>query len=712
MTKRGGCRARRTTTAACAGVAILVTSAPLTPASAQAESAAGAVRVAVQEMSAFLAPGGRFTLRARLVSDAQEHLDRVQVRLRIGRAVGSRSELQQLARTPPADGSIVEVDDEDVPDELAPGDVAPLDLDIPAEDLGRRLGSANGVHPIRIEVRARVGSGSRVRVGTADTFLPWWPQPTEATRVAWVWPLTAGDRRGGDGRFISDRLAEELDTDGRLDTLLRVAARAADRVPLTWAIDPALVEAAADMADGYSVRRGRRTSEGGIGADGAARWLDGARAALSDRRSRTLPLPYGDPDVAALTRAGLRDMIGSAIDAGQRLLAANRFTNTVPDLSWPPDGAVDVPTVGVLTATGVRTLLVSDASLQAAEEDASNATPSAATTVEGAAATPVTVLAADGELSRMVGSGPAADGAAEGTRLALQRFVAETAFFTLERPSQSRDLVVAPPRTWNPSRAFARGLLDLTAAVPWVRPDVLTNVATRPRDDVDRFLTYPAAARARELPGAVLTAARVQRDRVEQFRSILVPTRDERPDPLPERLELALLRAASARFRDEPDGARALVTEVRDLLTDRFGKVSVAQGGLITMGGDTARLPITLVNDLDRTVRVQVRIETRNRLSLPEGAVREEVVAPGRRQLQVAARALVPGDFVVAVSLAAPDGTPLPGQPTTLRVRSSAYGRVALAITIGAFVLLLLGSAARLLGRRSRRRGSAEEAAA
>jgi len=667
---------------------------------AQSADAPLPVQVAVQEISPYLEPDGTFVLRARLVSGSSTTLDRVQVRIRVDDAVGSRSELQQLASEPPSDADFLTLDDELVPDELSPGDVASLDVELPADtpELRRLFGSTNGVHPVRIEVRARDGAGSRTRVGVADTFLPWWPHPTERTRIAWLWPLVATDHRGADGRFVDDSLAEELE-DGRLDTLLSVGAAASGTTPVTWVLDPMLAESAATMSRGYVVR-GPKGSIDGAGRDAATRWLAAARAALGDVRTRTLALPYADPDVTALTRAGLRDVVGTAVRTGRTLLVDLGLPPGEPDLAWPPEGAVDVPTLGVLASNGVRHVLVADSSLEA-PDDESSATASAASPLVGATATPLTAVAVDSALSDIVADGPGAGRTAEGTRLALQRVVAETAFFTLERPSISRDLVVAPPRLWNPARPYAARLLDLSASVPWLRPDVVTNVAGRPRDDVDRFLTFTAAARERELPGELLSATTVERDRVERYRSILVPSSgDTGTGSLPDRLELALLRTTSSRFRDRTGDGRDLLNGVRRVLDAQFGKVTVARGGLITMGGDTARLPITLVNDLDATVRVQVRIDSRNRLSLPDGEVRTEVVPPGRRQLQVSARALVPGDFVITVALATPDGRALPGEPTPLRVRSSAYGKVALAVTVGAFVLLLLGSATRLVRRR------------
>ncbi|HVF21284.1 MAG TPA: DUF6049 family protein [Mycobacteriales bacterium] len=675
--------------------------APSGDALAQAENERLTVQVAVEEISPYLSPEGSLVLRARLVSRSSIALDRVQVRIRVDDAVRSRSELQQLAGSPPDDADFLTVDDELVPDELSPGDVAEIDLRIPAEspELRRLFGSGNGVHPLRIEVRARGAGSTRTRVGVADTFLPWWTADTDRTRIAWLWPLVSDDHRGADGRFVDDDLAEEISDDGRLDTLLTLGTAAAPTTPVTWVIDPLLAESVAAMSRGYDVPRKGGSTEG-AGQPAATAWLTAARAALADGRTRTVALPYADPDIAALTRAGLRDVVGNAIRTGRSVLNDVGLPQGDLRVSWPPDGAVDVPTLGVLASNGIRDVIVADTGLESADDN-TNATPSAASSLDGATATPLTAIAADSALSALVAEGPAAGGTAEGTRLALQRVLAETAFFTLERPSVSRDLVIAPPRLWNPSRPFAAGLLALSGEVPWLRPDVISNVAQRPRDDVERFLSYTGVARERELPAGLLESSTVEREQVERYRSILVPgSGDTATGSLPDRLELALLRSTSARFRDDLDGAGDLLSDVRDVLSSHFEKVSVAQGGVITMGGDTARLPITIVNDLDATVRVQVRIDSRNRLSLPDGEVRTEVVPPGRRQLQVSAQAQVPGDFIITVALATPDGRALPGEPTTLRVRSSAYGKVALAVTIGAFVLLLLGSAARLIRRR------------
>jgi hypothetical protein len=64
--------------------------------------------------------------------------------------------------------------------------------------------------------------------------------------VAGLWPLTDGVHRGVGEDFLHDNLATDLAPNGRLGELLRVGSDAG--IPLSYAVDPALVDDAAAMA--------------------------------------------------------------------------------------------------------------------------------------------------------------------------------------------------------------------------------------------------------------------------------------------------------------------------------------------------------------------------------------------------------------------------------------------------------------------------------
>jgi hypothetical protein len=372
-----------------------------------------------------------------------------------------------------------------------------------------------------------------------------------------------------------------------------------------------------------------------------------------------------------------------------------------PQLAWPQDGQLDVRTQDLLTGAGVQGIVVAESALPL--QQSLNYTPTAPYSLQSGALG-VTALVADGELARLVADGPGE----QGRRLAVQRFLAETALITLERPNDGRSVVVTPPRTWDPDPAYAGQLLSFTAAVPWLSATTLSQTLHEPVSSAPRSL-QPAAISGALGPAYVGTVAAARR-LLARYRSILTV-----PGDLPGLLDDALLRAESARWRDDPGGGGRLVTAVTAALRAEFGKLQVATGGTVTLAGSSGKIPITIINDLDQPVLIRIRLNTGGRLTLDENCYRActpQPIAPGRATLNFNGSAKAAGAFPISVELLppAPDNTPLV-PPATLRVRSKNLGALALVITIGAFVMLLGASANRLLKRRRAGAAAAEATA-
>jgi hypothetical protein len=135
-------------------------------------------------------------------------------------------------------------------------------------------------------------------------------------------------------------------------------------------------------------------------------------------------------------------------------------------------------------------------------------------------------------------------------------------------------------------------------------------------------------------------------------------------------------------------------------------RLRLVSGSLVTMTGRSGSIPLTFVNDLGQPVRIRVRLDSRHRLTLAipgyESPRGQEVALPaGTSTVVVRGKAATGGLFPINVEVLAPDGSPLAVR-ATLKVRSTAYGAVALAVTGVAFGLLLVASATRLLQRRRR----------
>jgi hypothetical protein len=645
---------------------------------AQQDPAENVVRVDVRALSTALVPNvtERLVVRARAVNTGAEPLRRLRVGLRFGQPLRGRSAVA-ADNAPAKQGT--RVGDGVLGDgELAAGGTGEVDFDVPLSALPFRHSAQPGIYPLRIEVRERFQV-----VGAADTFVMWWPKGAPSVRVAWVWPLVEPSHRGVGNDFFDNDLAGSI-TDGRLAALLAVGA--ASKAPLTWAVDPELLDSVHRMTGSYTV-----LGKEGTSSAAARAWLDRARAAL--RSASVLPLPYADPDLATTATGALAADAGRAFQLGREVLGRDAANTGNARLAWPPGTSLDPGTESLLAGQGVKGVVVPEAALPLTEQ--LYYTPSAPAPLATGALGSTTALVADGQLNRFV-----ADPEREtGPRLAAQRFLADTAMIALERPGDLRDVVVTPPRTWQPPvRDFAAQLLEQTANAPWIQAvDLDTVLADQPS----------GAARSRTPGGrGVLAADQVRR--VLDARRLLQRVRGILTDPkrAPEALadlDDALLRAVSAEWGGGDVRGQRLTDTVVATVQAQLARLRVVAGGTVTMTGRSGKIPLTFQNDLGQPVRVKVRLDSNHRLELEGKAAYERgheiVVPPGSSTLVISGRATTGGRFPITVELLGPDNAPL-GARTTVLVRSTAYGVVALGVTGAAFVLLLIASATRLLRRR------------
>jgi hypothetical protein len=656
--------------AAVAALALAATTlapAAASPRAAQPVPEADAVRVDLRSMTPFLVPGEVETLSvvATVQNTGQEPLRRLRMSLRFGDPLRGRSDIangQPLARlgTRVADAPLGE-------GELAPAGTTEARFDVEVGDLPFRNSPRQAVYPLRVEIRAR-----GVVLGAADTYVMWWPaRGAPRVRLAWVWPLVEpGHRALGDDFFDDEALGDSIE-DGRLVTLLRVGSTA--RIPLTWAVDPALLDALRRMANGYTVggREGRR----GASAKAFLERLRGLRDA------HVLPLPYADPDLTLTADDGEAQ---EAYAVGAAILTRELGVTGDARLAWPPGGTLSPGVASHLAGRGVKGLVVPEEALPLAES--LYYTPTAATTLESGVVD-TTALVVDGQLSSVLRR------EARDVQLDVQRFLADSAMVSLERPNDVRDVVVAPPRAWDPLAPFATQLLTRTREAPWLEPVTLADVLAGRRSDAARTLTPPGPQVVPPALGERVAAARASVARLSSFLAIESGRADQRIDDLDD----ALLRALSSQ-----GGGDRLVTAVNDAVKAQFAKVRIVPGGVITMTGRSGRIPLTFQNDLGQTVNVAVRLDTKNRLALKDDAQwrRGKVIAvpPGGSTRVIEGKATTGGLFPIKVELLA-DGAPI-GDAIDLRVRSTAWGAVALGVTGVAFGLLLVGSATRLVRRR------------
>jgi len=646
-------------------------------------------------------PGDTLTLRGSLTGGGVTTYDSVTVRLRVSRnALVSRTEVAEVADGTPGlrDGLPVAGTEQVVATSLAPGARADWVISIPVDDLSL---PRNGVFVIGVEARGSTGGGSSTpeRIGLRKTFLPWMPQPAQLapTRLTWLWPLTDRPSRDTSGAFTSQRaaaqLAEATAAGGRLDTLVS----APGSMPVTWLVDPDLLESVAALGAEHRIRSGKR-SRTAPPDPVARRWWQGLRQGLIGKP--VAALPYADPDLAALRRNGQAVRIGHALARGSAATTALLGRPVGTDLVWPPDGLADAATLATLRRAGVRTVVLDNTVVVPRQE--LNYTPTGRARVDTPDG-PLDVLVADAELTATI----AADLADPGTALlAAQHFLADTALITLERPIVARTILVAPPRHWSPPAAWLASLLAETRRAPWLQIVGLDTLQVTPPATglSDATLVAPLGAAARELPARhIASVRRVARD-AGRVTSVLT-----QPEAVTELYDAALLRAQSSSWRGDQAATAAYLAMLRgDVLAD-LSKVRVIGRDLVTLSSKSGTIPVTVTNELTQPVRIRLslapKVPSRLRVATPD-AIR---IGAGRKTtIKVPAVAYANGLTVLDVQLLTPDGQAY-GPATSLRVNATNYGNLGLVVVVGAGVLLLvaagLRNVVRLRRARARRRG-------
>ena len=668
-------------------------------------------------------PGQTLTVRGRLANTGAEPVGDLRPQLLVSRTrIGSRGAFDDIAATPhgamaadaaPATTAHISIGRSS----LQPGQSTTFSASVPIDDLD--LPQTWQVYEMGVTVSGSTTLGVHT-VGELRTFLPYAPvgQPGTGapTQLAWIWPLVDRPHRTTSTDWTDDQLATELKTGGRLDMLLNAAAAAETQhapppprtprrkhhkvrpapprptitpVPVTWAIDPMLIQDVQAMSAGYTVGADSRA---GSGEAAAKSWLSALKSAAS--HGAVLRLPYADPDLVAVIRAGLASQAQQAIAVGQKQLST-LFPSAL-GYAWPLDGLSDRHTLDTLADSGTTTFVLNGSALPVVSGDQS-LTPGAHAKVATRDGSMDAVLV-DDRLSNAVDAA-ATDPAL--TALTTQRVLSELLMIQAEHPSVARSVVIAPDRRWAPSPQLAQKLVAGSGRVPWVQPLTLDQVVAAPVYSLVQrgtVIDYPATARAAELHRSYLRSTLPLGRRLDAFAAIL-----PLGDPQARRFDDGRLRLLSSAWRSDPAGADAARDRLEAAVAKTMQQVRITTqpDSLVTLTGSSGTVPITVSNELDTPVQVAISAVADPHLEVKRGSRVTRTVRPHTQvPVDVRVTALTRGVATLTVSLSTPGpgGRPY-GPPVVLRVNSTAYGLEALLITGGATAVLFFGAGMRLVRR-------------
>jgi Family of unknown function (DUF6049) len=678
----------RTITRALAALAVATTLVAALATAAPAQDAAPTLEVVLTRISPAVTPKDPLGYRVAVRNRGPAPVRVESVRALLGLPVGTRSDLASLLAAPGGSLSGQQVDQfQPAAAEVAPG--ASLQLEARQVPLPQGVGEeqAGVVLPLTIRVQA---GGVTAGLTTFVVDLP--GRARQPLRAALLVPVREPTHRNPAGDFVDDKLGDLLATDGSLGAVADELARL-DAPAVTMVVDAMLVEDATAMVGGWRLRQGRQRTPvppGDRRSGHADQFLKLLKAAA--RGQQPAAFAYGNADLPALVAAGGGDRAKDAVVVGRNELENGLGTPPEDSLVWPVDGAVDGALLRAIEQTGGDVVVLDPRHLPAPSTTVTqNATVDLGGGPDGQRA-----LVGDAVLTAAL-----ADPRAQSAPVELaQRVLAETAVTWLERPNSSdpRSILLAPPQDWRPSGTFFRALVQGLGAAPWLRlqPAVTMagDVPQGPAEGERRLATVTRDDQLRGLPRPYLDRVARTRSELDSFRRAVGNDAQPGADSFDRDLlvaESSDWRPATARVR-----GRGYIGAVRQNIGSVYRRIEVGTTP-VTLTARRGKIPITVANNSSRRVTVVLRL-TSPKVDLP-AASEPFVLEPRRRTtqlLEVGTRAT--GTFPIQVDVLTPD-IEVEIARGGVRLTSTAFNRVALALTGGAAGLLLVWWG---LGRRRR----------
>ena len=683
-------------------VASLLASTPTTPSAVAAPAverpALGAGDLTIQITSlapAIPEPGDELTVAGSITNSSDAPVSDVSALLRVSPTpLVNRDEIPEvLAGAGQRLGEPIVGADDAVADELAPGQSRPFEVRADIDDLG--LGGA-GVYVTGVEARGDAGAGT-VRQDMDRTFLPWWPRDTavEPLLLTTLWPLTGAPLRDAEGVLLTEDAAIQMSPAGRLSRLLD--AGAADPGAVSLVIDPEALQSAADLADGYQVRRPDGSVESGTRRREVADWLESLTAAVSAPGADASASLYAWPDIDAARRG---KVLSTALRQRPRIDAATGEILGAPlpsSVVLAPGGVAQPSTLTALAAARATVVVLSDRA--APQVEPTYFTPSGNVllpTAEG----DLRALLCDSGLSETLAlpMGTPAEQTA-----ARQALLAQTLVTAMELPETQRLLVTGPDPAWDPPAGAAEMVVTALTGAPWVSPTSLAAALAREPSSLARDLVAPTPEQeAQELPAAHVAQVRDQYRGLTQYAGVVTD-----PAVIPEVTRTAPTRQLGAWFRTHPEARAELTTLVNDQVGGLTDSVRVVSSGSITVSGASGTIPITIENAGPTEVTVGLELSSTPSQLFSAEPVEPFTIAPERRtSVEVTAQVAAAGPIPVTIQLLTAQGDAF-GEPGLLVVESAAYAnaaRVLVQVALGALLLAVVVHGVRRARRRRRSR--------
>jgi hypothetical protein len=571
-------------------------------------------------------------------------------------------------------------------DQLLPGEPRRFSEDVDMSAIGGVSTIDSLVYPLQLDIR----SGGTPIASLNSAAINLVRKPERPLLVSWWAEVTAPNAFDPDGRLADGAFETSIADGGALasevDALLRISEDPDRSAAFDLVLQPSTLEQLSRMRDGYTRTDGTTVGPDGPGARDAARTLDELATLAQDAAVEPSAMPFSAPLLPTLFATAIDADLTTQLSLGRRTIADTLGRPAVREVIRPPDGALDDPTISMLSARRIHTILA-DADTVQRPTTPNTGTPLATAGLGVAGGRAVAAVLPDPGMTTLL-----ADPALRADPiLAAQVTLGGLAMIWREMP------VPVPPTV----RGVAIDLpADLPAGIwgPLTRrladAPFLQGVTARqlvhqvfPVGDTTALATPSDAS----FPRAYADAIRDARRRVDGFESMLT-----QGSAVPDRLRRNLLMAESGEYvEDLPEGAR-WIAQVDDVTSALFDRAAPDTSQSFTLAAREGTIPIRMSDPGPVPITIELQFRS-SRFTFPDGD-HQTVKLTGPNQivnLHVIATGAGPG--TIEVITRAPNNLPLHQQQLVVRV--TAVNRIALIVT-GAAALLLAGLWVRRVIRR------------
>ena len=582
-------------------------------------------------------------LQGTFTNKTQNSIDLLELDLVSTAAIKSRTELAKLLADPAGANNLIASDRSAVLRNIAPGVVKNWRITFRGEEV---LGTdASGVFGLGVQQSA----GGESYVVTTPWFFG---ADIKPTNVSFVIPLTT----------LNDHLANNDVRNLKQD--LAEAERLTDLIVnqsnpnISWLQDSALIPWLNQLVAASD-------------SETPAKLV----AAISGLPTTTALMPYGHTDLNGLAVSNQQDDLLDAINLS-RSIALDR-----PIIYTPAVGLADRKSVSLLNEQGIRTM-VSNEFLRGNESETTDA-------VVTSASNPVLVhdLAASSCLS-------GADQSEQAFFKTLTCIKSEIGMMTAESPQSSRSIIVLAPADWRISNDRLTALIASLNDHSWMQLATLDLVASQ--EPTQNFVSLINEEKS-SIAKSTIRKGNELRSEAEILSSLFVDQN------LANGFDSARILGFSDLW-ESSSAATQYLTENLALLDSYLGSVRIEASTRITTPEENSEIPITVVNESDRTVSVSVGLTssaTSRFSALPSDLV--QVESGQRVTIPVAITLVGAGVVDVRARLIAPNGERF-GDVEKIQISSAAYSQFARTLVWGAFGLLVLLALSNLVKRRKDKR--------